>query len=178
MLQISSKNIQLTYTLFPYRLGLGASIPTNFLQSTDPKARRLAVSANEALKRKIMGRGKSSSSQEASKPRPQTAKDQPNANDDDEAEEGRSSLGKPKRRKVTVEKNKEKEDTVYEDRVDSGMREGAGLDEGADKKSTKISPPSPARKTTKTSSKGPVRFGTYLDVHKAEKARKKKKKKA
>lgn len=127
-----------------------------------------------------MGRGKSSSIQEASKPRPQTAKDQSNANNDDgEAEEGRSSLGKPKRRKVTVEKRKEKEDTAYENRVDSGMREETGVDEGADKKATKTSPPSSAReKTTETSSKGPVRFGTYLDVHKAEKARKKKKKKA
>lgn len=50
------------------------------------------------------------------------------------------------------------------------------MDEGADEKANKII--STREETTKTSSKGPVRFGMYLDAHKAEKARKKKKKKA
>lgn len=124
-----------------------------------------------------MSRGKSSSSQEASKPRPRTSKDQLNANDgDNESEEGRSSLGKPKRRKVAVEK-KEKRDMVNEDRTDSVMKDKEGMGENADKKPTKTSSSSSAREeTTETSSKRLVRFGTYLDVHKAEKARKRKKK--
>lgn len=164
-----------------HRLGLGAPIPKDFLQSTDPKARRRAVSANEALKRKIMGRGKSSSNQEVSKPRPRTSIDQLDTNnDDDEAEEGRSSLGKPKRRKVAVGKGKkeEKEYMANEDRSCT-MEDQERTDEGADEKATKISSPSSTcEETTKTSSRRLVRFGTYLDVHKAEKARKKKKKKA
>lgn len=125
-----------------------------------------------------MGRGKSSSSQEISKPRPRTAKDQLNTNDDDnEPEEGRSSLGKPKRRKIAVEE-REKRDMVNGDRIDSAMKHKEGMDESADKKSTKTSFSSSAHEeTTETSSRGPVRFGTYLDVHKAERARKRMKKK-
>lgn len=123
-----------------------------------------------------MGRGKSSSIQEASKPRPRTAKDQLNANandDDNELEEGRSSLGKPKRRKMAAEKKKR--DMVNEDRTDSAMKDKEGMDESADRKSTKTSFSSSAREeATGTSSRGPVRFGTYLDVHKAEKRKKKK----
>lgn len=121
-----------------------------------------------------MGRGKPSDGQEASKPRPRTANNPPNASEhDSEAEEGRSSLGKPKRRKVVAGEGK-----VNEDRSDFGtMEDKEGTDEGTDENADKTVSPLPAREETKKASKG-VRFGTYLDVHKAEKARKKKKKKS
>lgn len=122
-----------------------------------------------------MGRGKPSSGQEASKPRPRTTNSPLNASEhDSEAEEGRSSLGKPKRRKVVAEKKK-----ANEDRSDIGTMEyKEGTDEGTDENVNKtISPPPTREETKKTSSKG-ARFGIYLDLHKAEKARKKKKKKA
>lgn len=125
------------------------------------------------------------SNQEASKPRPRTVNDLPNTgdNDDDEEEEGRSSLGKPKRRKLNIDKRKEEKDGASNgDGSDSGSRgdkEGGdeGGDKGASKKATKVSAPPFREGMAKAPSKGPVRFGTYLDVHKAEKARKKKKKK-
>lgn len=122
-----------------------------------------------------MGRGKPSDGQEASKPRPRAAGSPQNASKhDSEAEEGRSSLGKPKRRKMVARKKK-----ANEDRSDFGtMEDKEGTDEGTDENANKtISPPPAQEETKKTYSKG-VRFGTYLDVHKAEKARKKKKKKA
>lgn len=160
------------------RLGLGAPIPKDFLESADTKAHRQAVFANEALKRKIMGRGKSSSNQEASKPRPRTANDQLNANSDDEEEEeeeeGRSSLGKPKRRKLVIDKKEERKEDASDH---STKKEKERRAKGADEKATKVSTPSSSEETAKIPPKGPVRFGTYLDLHKAGKAKKKKKKK-
>ncbi|KAI5852904.1 hypothetical protein DFP73DRAFT_576495 [Morchella snyderi] len=171
--QLAKEDAEL-FKPMPPRLGLGAPIPKDFLDSADPKARRQAISTNEHLKRKIMGRTKpSSSNQEASKPRPRSGNDQPSTKNDDEddEEEGRSSLGKPKRQKIGKMKTKEKNESkgvAKEEKIEDiteGVEKDSKLHSSADKESTKSSP------------KGPTRLGTYLDVHKAEKAKKKKKKK-
>lgn len=56
------------------------------------------------------------------------------------------------------------------------MADEDGGDGEGDAKATKAQSPSPTEEATKPSHKGPIRFGTYLDVHKAEKAKKKRKK--
>jgi hypothetical protein len=126
-----------------------------------------------------MGRTRpSSSNQGASKPRPRSGNDQSSTkndgddDDDDDEEEGRSSLGKPKRQKIGKKKAKGKDEpkvATKEGKTEEIMEDG--------EKDSKPHSSADKEESTKSSPKGPIRYGTYLDVHKAEKAKKKKKKK-
>ncbi|KAL7276929.1 hypothetical protein RUND412_000073 [Rhizina undulata] len=153
----------------PPRLGLGAPIPKDFLDGDSKTSKEFT--SNDKLKRKLMGRKAAATSDKAkfsvaahclSKPMPRTNATGEESSDEDE---GRSSLGKSKRRKVKAE-----------EQADEQADENETSDQGAFVSSKPSASPKSSPEPAK-SSNGAPRFANYLDAHLAQKSKQKKKKK-
>ncbi|KAK2760319.1 hypothetical protein FQN54_002387 [Arachnomyces sp. PD_36] len=97
------------FTAVPEKLGLGAPLPK---KAADGSWERTELSSNDKLRKQLLGRNwekmkptieKHPGNPNAPKPRPQETREKNagNNSDDDDSGEGRSSLGKNKRRKTT-----------------------------------------------------------------------------